>query len=350
MGDTIYSVDPCEDPRWLDLIWKHPAATAFHHPGWLAALRAMYNYPVMAFTTTPPSQPLTNGLPFCLVTTLLTNSRLISLPFTDHLSPLESSVEESMTLLKSCERMAGVRGCRYVELRPASPSPFMEDLAFKPSRREVLHRIDLRPSIEELHKALNYATIRRKINRAGNEGLRFETGTSDELLDDFYGLMVRTRRRHGVPPQPRAWFRTVLSHLPDVARLRLAYAGRTPIAAMFTLEHGSSFIYKYAASDPERSQTGAAVLLVWQAIQYAKQAGYRWFDMGRTDAAHTGLATYKERWGAQPSPLIYYSCPPPEGGESSVSKAIARLSMPIVRRMPTSLFVLMGRVLYRHVG
>jgi hypothetical protein len=310
----------------------------------------MYGYGPIAFTTTPPGKPLENGWPFCLVTTLLTNSRLISLPFSDHVGPLGLEAGDSSELLEMFARMAGVSGCRFVELRPSAPNESAEDFAFKPCRRENLHRLDLRPPIEEIYGALNYSTVKRKLNRAARENLRYETGTSDALLDAFYRLTVKTRRRHGVPPQPRAWFRAVLNHLPDVARLRVVYADDVAIGAMFTLEFGSSFVYKYAASDLEHSRTGGANTLIWRAIQSAKDGGYRWFDMGRTGVDQAGLATYKERWGARPTPLIYYRYPPPEGGESRLTQAVARWSAPVLRCLPDSLIVAAGRVLYRHVG
>ena len=44
---------------------KHPAASIFHTPGWLEALRRTYGYEPVAFTTSPPGHPLTNGSPFC---------------------------------------------------------------------------------------------------------------------------------------------------------------------------------------------------------------------------------------------------------------------------------------------
>ena len=63
--------------------------------------------------------------------------------------------------------------------------------------------------------------------------------------------------------------------------------------------------YKYGGSDPAYNKFGSMHLLFWKAIQEAKNSRLKVFDFGRTDADQPGLITFKGRWGATQSRLIY---------------------------------------------
>src|SRR5262245_8974230 len=85
---VVSSFDPLSDPRWNDLLAWHPTASAFHTPAWLWALRRSYGYQPVAYTTSAPGVPLGDGMVFCRVESWLTGRRLVSLPFSDHCTPL----------------------------------------------------------------------------------------------------------------------------------------------------------------------------------------------------------------------------------------------------------------------
>jgi hypothetical protein len=38
-----YKNDPLQDPRWAELVGRHPHASVFHTTGWLEALRRSYD-------------------------------------------------------------------------------------------------------------------------------------------------------------------------------------------------------------------------------------------------------------------------------------------------------------------
>ena len=349
---TVYEIDPCTDARWFDFVRRHEAASAFHHPGWLSALRSTYGYVPLAFTTSRPGEALTNGWTFCRVRSPFTGRRLVSLPFSDCAEPLLSAAGEGRALLEHALRRAEELRCRYLEVRPASAFEWMSEVGLAESRRELLHDLDLQPSIDTIHAAFHDSSIKRKIRRAEREGLRYEVGASEALVSAFYRLNVMTRRKHGLPPQPPEWFRALFDQLRDVVRVHVAYKDAQPAAAIVTLAFGSVYIYKYGASDPDATNLGGTPMLFWNAIQEAKAAGYRRFDMGRTDANQKGLATFKERWGARARPLIYYRSPPPARLETEPdeSGALLRLARPLMVRLPDSMLILAGRLLYRHAG
>src|SRR5216110_3070476 len=91
MPVPAYTLDPLLDPRWPEFLERHASASIFHSRGWLEALRRTYGYEPIAYTTSPPTVDLANGLVFCRIDSWLTGRRLVSLPFSDHTEPLVDS-------------------------------------------------------------------------------------------------------------------------------------------------------------------------------------------------------------------------------------------------------------------
>jgi len=67
------------------------------------------------------------------------------------------------------------------------------------------------------------------------DGLGYEAGTSERLLSSFYGLLRLTRRRHGLPPQPLAWFQNLVACLRDSLAVHVASKDGRAIASILTM-------------------------------------------------------------------------------------------------------------------
>src|SRR5437870_3635150 len=104
---TTYRIDPLCDSRWATFIHRHPAASVFHTPGWLEALRRTYGYQPVVFSTSAPDQELRNGILFCEIHSFLTGRRLVSLPFADHCQPLVDDPEDLIAILTSLQQSPG---------------------------------------------------------------------------------------------------------------------------------------------------------------------------------------------------------------------------------------------------
>jgi len=332
----VYWINPLTDSRWASFVTRHPSSSVFHTHQWLTALRLTYGYTPLVLTTSPPGEPLADGIPFCRVESLFTGRRLVSLPFSDHCHPLSAPAG----LLEALPQILDQQKLKYIELRPLDgrvPS------GFSPVRRYWLHVLDLRPPLDEIFGKFHRDCVRRKIRRAGREGLETETGRSDALLDAFYSLQVSTRRRHGLPPQPRQWFRNLLDAMGEKSAVRVARFEGRPVASILTLSHNGTSVYKYAASAPEDNKRGGMQLLLWNAIREAKAAGANWMDLGRCDAGDTGLAEFKERWGAERLEIPYYRYP-------ACSMQPAAKPVLLAKHLPNAVLIAAGRLLYRHLG
>jgi CelD/BcsL family acetyltransferase involved in cellulose biosynthesis len=341
-------IDPIHDPSWAALVERHPRASVFHSLGWLEALRRTYDYEPVALTTSPPGPELDNGIVFCRVSSWLTGRRLVSLPFADHSEPLVDDGEELRCLLATLHDEWKGNGCKYVEMRPIERDlGAFSDLTS--SETFCLHRLDLQRNLADLFLGFHKNCVRRKIRRAERENLAYEEGRSEALLEKFYRLMVLTRRRQRLPPQPIDWFRNLISCMGETLKIRLASKDGRAVASILTLKHKTVLVYKYGCSDPRFNSLGGTQLLFWNAIQEAKSSGLQELDMGRSEWCNLGLMKFKDHWGAARSTLTYwrYGNVPSWFAGSGWNAQMARR---IAAHMPDSLLVTSGNLLYKHLG
>lgn len=340
---AVFTLDPLADSRWDELVARHPDASIFHTRGWLEALRRTYGYEPVVFTTTE-SGPLENGLVLCCVRTWLSR-RLVSLPFSDHCQPLADAAGDLGLLCAAARAEVEQRHWRSCEIRPRHASV----ACLEEGRSYLLHDLDLARPAEQILAAFHPSSTRRAIRKAEREGVQCETGSSDALLSAFYGLLRRSRRRHGVPPQPLAWFRNLRTCLRDALALHIASKDAVPIAALLTITYRDTLTYKYGGSDARHHRLGAMPLLFWRAIQQAQARGLRVLDLGRSDLDQPGLAAFKEHLGASRHRLTYYTFPrAPQ--RAVASGPLARVARLLLARLPDPAFDFIGRVVYRHLG
>jgi CelD/BcsL family acetyltransferase involved in cellulose biosynthesis len=345
---NIYRLNPLSDPRWPEFLSRHPQASIFHTVGWLEALRLTYGYEAVGFTTSN-GEKLSNGVVFCQVRSWLTGKRLVSVPFSDHCQPLVSG-HELQTILGSLHRSRGSERWKYIELRPLRDEMVVESLAgYANSETFSFQKIDLRRDLDTIYRGFHDSCVRRKIKRAEREKLVYQSGRSAELLQQFRDLLLLTRRRHKLPPQPAVWFQNLAKCLGEALTVHVLSKEGRPVASILTLHYKKSLIYKYGCSDAQFHNLGGTPLLFWKAIQQAKEMGVEEFDLGRSAPEDPGLIAFKEHLGAETSELRYYRSPGARVKDEKVQpgKSWARNAL---ARLPDPLLAEAGRLLYRHLG
>ena len=340
-------LDPLADARWEALVDRHPRAGVFHTRAWLEVLRRTYGYRPVVYGRASPETGLLSGVVFCEIRSWLTGRRLVSLPFSDHCEPLVEGPSEFQQLLVPAKSQLQEGLWRYVEVRPLGL-----DLSHgmgQPSENYVLHRLDLRPALEVLYKNLHVDSIRRKLQRAEREGLEVETGASEALLAEFYGMHVITRRRQSAPPHPLKWFRNILHCFGKDAKLRVARKGQKPVAAVLTLEKGTTLVYKYGCSDANFHNLGSMPFVLWNMICDGRSRGMLELDLGRSELDNPGLIAFKDKWGAMRQQLAYLRYP--MGRKSLRSEKVpAQLAKLLFSRCPNWILIAAGNLLYPHAG
>ncbi len=351
--DELYQVQPLADPRWGEFLERHPQASVFHTAAWLEALRRTYGYQPIVYTTSRPGAKLQDGLVFCRVDSWLTGRRLVSLPFSDHCACLVGESVDLRPFFLALERTVQQEKLRYVEIRPTAAFRAATSL-FRADCNYIYHRLDLTPDLDTIFRQCHKDSTQRKIRRAEREGLKYEEGRSEALLEAFLHLHLLTRRRHQAPPQPTKWFQNLCDCFGQGLKIRVAIKNGSPVAGILTLRYKDALVYKYGCSDALHHNLGGMQLLLWRSIQEAKLQGLRVFDLGRSDPGNTGLTTFKDRWGADRSMLTYsrfYASTPSKSsyGRDATEQKLGRAKR-VLSLLPDGLFRLAGAVLYKHFG
>jgi GNAT acetyltransferase-like protein len=347
----VYEVDPLRDRRWRSLVEQHPHASVYHTVEWLELLHRTYGYQPVAFTNSPPTSDLNRALLFGDIRSWLTGHRRVSLPFSDYCEPLCDWGTEFEGLISHLKANIVDQGWKYLEIRPVDGGfdSTAKKLGFETAGQYIMHRLDLKPTVEEIFRQLHKDSAQRRVRHAERFGVVELAGKSQRFLDDFYRLLVRTRARHHLPPQPYSWFRNLLDGMGSAADLRIAYMEQIPVAAVLILHFKDKSYYKYGCSDERFHHLGSIPFLLWRAILNAKSIGSRTFELGRTGVDQHGLLQFKNHW-APVSELVTYWRFPPGPSFSSIRGWKLNVVKRVCAYLPDRLLRIAGTLLYPHIG
>lgn len=339
----IAAIDPISNPAWSELIDRSPEATPFHTPAWAAVLRDTYGFQpehIVAFEGTTPVA----GIPLFKV-----DDRLVGAPFSDFCPPLSLADSAGAHLLDAAKRRVEANGIRSLEIRGGAALD-LDGAGLLPGDSFIRHIIPLNLGAQELERRL-HDSARRAVRKARKEGITVRISTSAEDVKRFYALNVMTRRKHGLIPQPWAFFRNIQRHHMQggTGWLLLAdYRGLT-IAGDLLLACKDKLVYKFNASDPRFLGLRPNNLLLHSAIQFGVERGFSQFDLGRCEKDNEGLRRFKLLWGSEEVPLNYYYYPSQVSARAGITtSAMARRLLPIfVRYAPAWALAWAGSLLYR---
>lgn len=344
----INILNPLLDGRWDEFVARHPRGTVFHERAWLEALVLTYGYEPAVLTSAAAGEPLRNGILLCRVSSWMTGTRLVSLPFADHCELLLDDNNEFREFSDWLREECRSREWSYVETRSLSESASAGS-GFEPDRSFWFHELDLGPSLDKIFGRMHHNSFRRKIRRAEREEIGCEVGRSPQLLDEFYQLLLITRRRHQFLPQPRSWFENLIDGFGDNVRISVARKSGQPIAAMMTLWHRSSIVYKYGCSDGRFHNLGGMPFLFWKLVEEGKERGMEKIDLGRCDLENQGLRIFKDRLGARRRMLTYRRYTNRERA-LAFAPSNAQRFRELSSFLPDLVLTAAGRLLYRHLG
>jgi CelD/BcsL family acetyltransferase involved in cellulose biosynthesis len=341
------AVDPVDDPRWRDLVERAADGAIFHHPSWLRLLRATYRYELTGCCLADEDGTLVAGLPVAAISSRLSGRRLVALPFSDLCPPLVTPDAPAGAPAALAAALADLQHSRGVALEVRGTGAVLE--AAPPGERFHHHLLPLAPDVDEVQRRFSKSQVLRGVRRALREGLRAEVRRDRAALDAFYRLHVATRRRLGVPTQPRRFIRG-LGELFDegLGFVLLVHRDERAVAAAAFLTFRDVLTYKYGASDVRFLATRPNNLLFMEAIRWGCEHGCRTMDFGRTHWGQEGLRAFKLSWGAEERELRYRLVGGTRPGARSARAE--RLLARVIRRSPPVAGRLIGEVLYRHAG
>ena len=204
--------------------------------------------------------------------------------------------------------------------------------------------LDLTPPIEELRRNLD-PKWRNKLNQSEKKGLKVRAGNGTDEYRTFCRMYDQMWKRKTFETTVDVdEFERLQKDLPVTHRMRILICEQdgVPVAGLVASAMGDSAIYLLGATSDDGLNTKGAYLLQWTLIQWLKENGIRWYDLGGIDPeGNPGVYSFKRGLcGAdvqQLTPLV--AC------DSVVSSAVVRASL-AAQRVARSLGALQfGRAL-----
>ena len=146
--------------------------------------------------------------------------------------------------------------------------------------------VDLTPSMEELRKNLTQGWRKQLRKAEKNNKLKLIEGTKDKLYEAFSALYNEMLTRKGFSPGVDInEFREIQKDLPDTLKMivMICEFEREPVSALVGSLIGNRGIYLLGATSDKGLKLKGSYLLQWRMIQWLKEHGARWYDLGGID-------------------------------------------------------------------
>ena len=339
--------NPLAEPGWDAMVAAHPAGSFFHTTPWARVLLESYGYRPVYFTVVE-NGALQALLPVMEIRSVFTGRRGVSLPFSDYAEPFSPQEEQYRSLVNSAVKYGMRSGWKTLEIRGGA-CPWAEGVA---SREFLGHRLDLARGESEIHAGFR-TNLKRNLARARKEGVKVDILHSADAMEEYFRLHCITRKGHGIPPQPRKFFRKIQEHVIGrrMGAVALATHKDRVVAGAVYFHHGKKAMYKYGASSDAGRQVRANNLVMWEAVRWYREKGFSELCFGRTEPSDEGLREYKRSYGNRELALPYYKfdiarnravAKPAENGAGHLERYFRKVPIPVSR--------IVGSLVYRHIG
>ncbi|MHC4269631.1 MAG: FemAB family XrtA/PEP-CTERM system-associated protein [Planctomycetota bacterium] len=336
--------------KWDEYITHHANASPYHLFAWKTAVENAYKhkgYYLMA----EENLKIQGVLPLIFMKPPFRLGQLVSLPFCDLGGVLSNCTETEHKLVKESTVLARKLKAKQIELRCHTPTPSsqVKDLSVSTQSHKVSMLLELSSTSDQLIDNFK-SKLRSQIRKSEKNGLKFIFGSLEEI-DDFYLIFCRNMRELGSPVHSKKWFKCIIQHYGDCARLGLVYYGSKPIGGGIILSKGNKVCASWASTLRNYNRLSPNMLLYWNFLKYSADNGYRWFDFGRS-TPEEGTYKFKLQWGAKPEPLYWDNISVNGKQQRSDTKTSSnrKLAEQIWQRLPLSLANYIGPSIRKHIS
>ncbi len=142
--------------------------------------------------------------------------------------------------------------------------------------------IDLDPTVEDLRKGL-HRRWRNHLNKAEKAELVIEAGTDSNLFSQFHQIYDDLQARKGFAEHVSVDdFSKIQERLPESQKMRVLIARHDGDACsgIVLATVGDTGVYLLGATNESGMKMGSSYVLQWQALQWLKENGFRYYDLG----------------------------------------------------------------------
>lgn len=347
-NSRIIIVNPSEDKRWDDFVAAHPDGKIFHLSGWKEVLESTYRYrPYYMAMEDPSNRSILGVFPLALVRSVLTGTRIVSLPFAAFCDPI-IPIDAEEALMKKALNDHPEAGHILLKCENGYPG---YDARMNIHHGYVTHILYLDGDEDQIISKFHNTSVRQRIRRADRNKLEFVLSDDRSGIDAFFNLHTKVRKKQGLPPIPKAFFINLwkIFRPKGMIEVPLVLQKGSVLASAIILRFNGTYHFEYSASDQKKLKICANQKLIWECIKIAMKDGAQKFDFGRSHITNKPLIEFKERWGSIEKELFYYTYPKDrevnmESG--SVRSVLERINC----HLPAFLLRLEGKLIYPHLG
>lgn len=167
--------------------------------------------------------------------------------------------------------------------------------------------LDLSEAVDVLRRRLDQKW-RNMLNRAERNDLTVIEGDDNALYRVFLSLQREMlQRKNYIPGVDYEEFGRIQDSLPSSEKMRIMICSCNgkPIAAVVVSALGDRGIYLLGATGNEGLNLKGSYLLQWRVVQWLKECGFRWYDLGGIDpTANPGVYHFKAGLGGAEARMI----------------------------------------------
>ncbi|MCB0344623.1 MAG: FemAB family PEP-CTERM system-associated protein [Bdellovibrionales bacterium] len=307
MTCSVRVASDADRQSWDDF---HRSAATLHHAfdwGWRSIIRDTFGHKPLYFIATDDSGQVQAAAPVFHVKSFLFGSALISVPYLNAGGIISKTDDAAEAVERAIDEKAKELGVDYVELRCRKVEPLLEG-RYSPRSHKVAMELQLTADPEEQFKTFP-AKLRSQIRRPTKSGLYVKVAPADQNYSEdfkgFYSVFAENMRDLGTPVYPKSLFSRTLKHFGKRAQIITVWQEQRPLAAGITLQDRGHVEIPWASSLRKANKLSPNMLLYWESIKAACQAGADVFDFGRS-SPDSGTFRFKKQWGAEPVELCWY--------------------------------------------
>jgi len=293
--------DESDADRWNDFIVKNtPSAfySLYNLFEWRRVLIHAYGYDPYYIIAENEGE-IVGCFPLMYVKSRLFGDGLISLPFTDHgCGPCvkDGDVNVLKLLLEEVRRIAVGLKVKCIKVCSPQGQNTFYDMGYEKPYDYFTFLLDLNKSVDDIWLGFD-KRVRNAIRKAQKNDVSVVMDDSEVGVRDLYRIHVDNMKELGTPPHSEKFFRALWSELRPKGLLKNFFAeyDGIRIAAISLFPHRDTVRWGIGVSLAKYRGLNPISLLLWEAIKWANERGYKVFDLGGS-RPNSGNFFFKKGW------------------------------------------------------
>jgi len=306
---AVQTLETTDAEAWTRYVAQHPDANLYHTLEWRDVVRDIFGHQPLYLLCRRASE-VTGVLPIFVIRFPLLRPKLISLPYdVGSGGALVTDDASEDALARAAVDAARALGAQRLELRCRSRRPVLDALRLQVSEPVIFSEMVLDSEAGVWGRVTS--DHRKAIRKAERRGVVVREATTLAEFAQFDEIYLRVFRDFGTPPYGASYFPTLWHrlHRSGAVRLLLAIHEGRCVGGLVLFCWGKNLVSKFAACLPDAVALRAYNALYWHAICLGLRERYERLSWGTSSRHQEGLIDFKDRWGAQSSPVAVYSLP-----------------------------------------